>query len=187
MDMRSRILMASTVVLALAAPVAAQNSKPVPVAVGDVFPTLKSESLTGRKAVLPDDAKGKTALVLMGFSYDSRFPVEEWSKAFKAAVAGRTDVTFYEVPVIGGMGRMAKWFIDSGMRKGTPKELHENVITVYGSVDRWKTVMGFTKADEKAAFLALLDGEGRVIWKHHGPFEPAAFDTLKAALPQPVL
>lgn len=183
-----RLLLTSVLLVAVAVPAAAdQDKKPVPVAVGDVFPTLTSEFLTGRKAVLPDAATGKTALVLMGFTYDSRFAVEEWSKAFKTAVAGRSDVTFFEVPVIGGMGRMAKWFIDSGMRKGTPKDLHENVITVYGGVDRWKTVMGFTKTAEKAAYLALLDAEGRVVWKHHGPFDRVAFEALVAVLPPAAL
>ena len=63
---------------------------------------------------------------------------------------------------------MAKWFIDSGMRKGTPKELHENVITVYGGVDRWKKAMGFSKAQEHAAYLALLGPDGRVVWMYRG-------------------
>ncbi len=91
-------------------------------------------------------------------------------------------MTFFEVPVIGGMGRMAKWFIDSGMRKGTPKELHENVITVYGGVDRWKKAMGFSKAEEDAAYLALLGPDGRVQWMHRGAFTDEAMAALKTAI-----
>ena len=45
-------------------------------------------------------------------------------------------MTFFEIPMIGGLARMGKWFIDSGMRRGTPKADHENVITVYGGTDR---------------------------------------------------
>ena len=85
-------------------------------------PRLEAEFLTGRKAVLPDAAKGKVALILMGFTYDSRSRWRNGPSAFKADVRPGPDVTWFEIPVIGGMGRMASWFINSGMRKGTPKE-----------------------------------------------------------------
>ena len=68
------------------------------------------------------------------------------------------------------------------MRKGTPRELHENVITVYGGVDRLKTAMGFTKAGEKDVYLTLLDRAGRVRWMHHGQWDEAAFETLKTEI-----
>jgi hypothetical protein len=92
---------------------AAAQAKPAsPLAAGDVFPRLEAEFLTGRKAVLPDAAAGKTALVMMGFTYDSRFAVEEWAEHVQREFGANDKVTFFEVPVIGGMGRMAKWFID---------------------------------------------------------------------------
>jgi hypothetical protein len=162
---------------------AAEQSKMVaPLAVGDAFPRLEAEFLTGRKAVLPDAAAGRSAIVMMGFTYDSRFAVEKWAEHLRPEFAANDKVTFFEVPVIGGMGRMAKWFIDSGMRKGTPKELHENVITVYGGADRWKKAMGFSKAEEHAAYLALLGPDGRVRWMYRGGFTDEAMTALNAAI-----
>jgi hypothetical protein len=160
---------------------AEQQKSGAPLAIGDAFPRLEAKFLTGRKAVLPDAAAGKTALVMMGFTYDSRFDVEKWAEHLRREFAANDAFTFYEVPVIGGMGRLAKWFIDSGMRKGTPKELHENVITVYGGVDRWKKAMGFSKSLEDAAYLALLGPDGRVRWLHTGGFSEDALAALKAA------
>jgi len=162
---------------------AADQAKPAaPLAVGDMFPRLEAEFLTGRKAVLPDAAAGKSALVMMGFTYDSRFAIEKWAEHVRGEFLANDKVTFFEVPVIGGMGRMAKWFIDSGMRKGTPKELHENVITVYGGADRWKKAMGFSKVDQDAAYLALLGPDGRVQWLHRGAFTDEAMTALKAVI-----
>ena len=162
---------------------AAGQSKPAaPLAIGDVFPRLEAEFLTGRKAVLPDAAAGKSAIVMMGFTYDSRFEVEKWAEHVQHEFGADDKVTFFEVPVIGGMGRIAKWFIDSGMRKGTPKELHENVITVYGGAGRWKTAMGFSKDQEDAAYLALLGPDGRVKWMYGGSFSEAAATGLRAAM-----
>ena len=118
----------------------------------------------------------------MGFTYDSRFDVEAWVERMGGELGPNERVTYFQVPVIGGMGRMAKWFIDSGMRKGTPKALHENVITVYGGADRWKKTMGFTKAEEHAAYLALLGPDGRVQWMHRGGLTDEAMEALKAAI-----
>ena len=176
------MLLAFAVVVAASAPLQAQQAKPKALAIGDAFPRLEADFLTGRKAVLPDAAKGKVAFILMGFTYDSRFSVEKWAERFKTDVKPGPDVTWFEIPVIGGMGRMASWFINSGMRKGTPKEYHENVITVYGGVDRWKTAMGFSKQAEHDGYLAVLDREGRVQWLHHGPASDEAVAELKGVI-----
>jgi hypothetical protein len=147
--------------------------------VGATMPALEGDLLSERKAVLPDAARGKVTLLALGFSYDSRFAVEEWCGRFRSEFGGRPDVTFYEVPMLGGGARMARWFIDGGMRRNTPKELHGNVLTVYGGTGPWKARLGVT--DEDAAYLLLLDREGRVAWQHAGRFDAARFDELRQA------
>jgi hypothetical protein len=85
-------------------------------------------------------------------------------------------VTFYEIPMIGGLARMGKWFIDGGMRRGTPKEDYEHVITVYGGTDPWKQRVGFR--DPHAAYLILLDPSGRVAWRYAGGLDEQAYRAL---------
>jgi len=144
--------------------------------VGDPLPVLKGEFLTGAGASLPEAARGRAALVAFGFTYDSRFAVEAWVKRYRKEFPDKTKTTFYEVPMIGGMARLGKWFIDSGMRRGTPKDDHENVITVYGGVDPWKQRLAFEKPND--AYLVLLDAQGTVRWLHRGPFDETVFSEL---------
>jgi hypothetical protein len=158
------------------APAAEQKDKVEVLMTGMPFPPLSGEYLTGRKAVLPEAASGKVALLALGFTYDSRFAVEAWTGRFRRDFGSSRDVTFFEIPMIGGMARMGRWFIDSGMRKGTPKELHENVITVYGGTDPWKNRLGFKKGDD--AYLILIDSKGIVRWTHSGQFDEARFAEL---------
>ena len=106
--------------------------------VGDSLPTLRGRDLTGHGVRLPDANRGKVTLLALGFTYDSRFPVEAWTKRFRADFASDRRVNFYEVPMIGGLGKLARGFIDGGMRKETPKELQGNVVTVYDDVSDWK-------------------------------------------------
>ena len=140
------------------------------------MPVLKGEFLTGRPAVLPDAASGRVALLALGFTYDSRFAVEAWVGRFRKDFGDKPEVTFYEVPMIGGMARLGKWFIDCGMRKGTPKKDQENVITVYGGTDSWKQRLAFQSPD--AAYLLIVDQRGVVRWRHSGPFDQRAYDQM---------
>ena len=156
------ILMATTMISALS--------------VGETLPPLKGEFLTGRQAQLPDAASGRVALLALGFTYDSRFPVEAWIGRFRKDFGDNPQVTFYEIPMIGGMARMGKWFIDSGMRRGTPRSDQENVITVYGGTDSWKQRVGYASPD--AAYLVLLDRHGAVRWRNSGAFEEKAYKDL---------
>ncbi len=152
------------------------SGAPETLQVGMRLPVLAGESLSGQKVSLPDAASGKAALLALGFTYGSRFAVEEWAKRFRDRFGKEGGVTLYEVPMIGGMGRLARWFIDSGMRKGTPRELHGNVITVYGGTGPWKARLGYK--DEKAAYLILLDAQGIVRWLHAGLYDESRFGEL---------
>lgn len=65
------------------------------------------------------------------------------------------------------------------MRKGTPKELHENVITVYGGTGAWKERLRYK--EENAAYLILLDAQGTIRWLHTGLYDESKFNELSAA------
>jgi hypothetical protein len=152
-------------------------------AMGERLPQLQGEYLSGRKATLPDDASGRVALLLVGFSYASRVPVKDWTRRFRADFPDKTQVTFYQVPMLGGVARMGKWFIEGGMRRGNAKSDYENVITVYGGTEAWRQRLGVKAGDAKAedtAYLVLLDRKGNVVWRHAGPLEETAYQALAA-------
>jgi len=148
--------------------------------IGKSLPPLRGEFLTGRQAQLPDAASGRVALLALGFTYNSRFPVEAWIGRFRKDFGSNPQVTFYEIPMIGGMARLGKWFIDSGMRKGTPRSDQENVITVYGGTDSWKQRVDYSSPD--AAYLVLLDKHGAVRWRNSGVFDEKAYQDLNATV-----
>ena len=130
--------------------------------------------------MLPEAASGRVALLTLGFTYDSRLAVEAWVKRFRGDYGKNPMITFYEIPMIGGMAQLGKWFIDSGMRRGTPKEDHEHVITVYGGGSLWKERTGFKEPN--AGYLILLDKDGIVRWRHEGSFDEAAYKGLAALM-----
>ena len=150
--------------------------------VGDRLPPLEGQFLTGRDAELPRASSGQVALVAMGFTYKSRFPVEAWGSWYRATIGARSDITFFEVPMIGGLATLGRWFIDRGMRSGTPAELHDRVITVYKGTGDWKKRLDYNAEHEDDAYLIVVDRDGIVRWLHHGAFDQARTDGLRALL-----
>jgi len=163
------------------APPAAADDRPPVLKAGEPMPRLEGDFLTGKRAVLPDAARGKVALVALGFTYDSRFAVEAWGAWFKTRFGGRPDATYYEVPMMGRAARLGRFFIDRGMRNNTPKDAHDHVVTVYGDTGAWKTRVGFTDARDRDAYLLLLGTDGVVTWMHSGPFDEAKAAALGQA------
>jgi len=147
---------------------------------GDTLPPLKGEFLDGKSVELPAAAKGKVALLAFGFTHGSQTAVEGWTKRFRKDFGDNPQVTFYEIPMIGGMAVMAKPFITGGMRKGTPQEDYEHVITVFGSAGFWKDRVRY-KA-EKDAYLILLGQEGTIRWVGHGFVDDSKYGELAEAV-----
>ncbi|MBI4890129.1 MAG: hypothetical protein HY821_05845 [Acidobacteria bacterium] len=146
--------------------------------VGARLPNLQGDFLTGRPAVLPQAASGRVALLALGFTYDSRHAVEAWVKRFRTQFGQNPQAAFFQIPMLGGAARMGRWFIENGMRRGTPKDDQDRVITVYGGSDPWKQRLAFK--DPNAAYLILIDQQGVVRWLHSGPFDERAYQRLSA-------
>jgi hypothetical protein len=66
-------------------PVVAFAAEPASeIKIGESLPELRGKFLTGREVVLPQAAEGRVTLLLLGFTYTSRFAVEAWAERFRA-------------------------------------------------------------------------------------------------------
>ena len=166
---------ALAVALALAVGAGAAQAPLVP---GDPLPMFKGTDLAGHGVTLPDAAKGKVAVYLFGFSYGSRAPVEAWSEHVRGRWGAEAQVTWFQVPMIGGFGRLAKPFITGGMKKETPPQYHGNAVVVFGGVGAWKTRLSVK--DDALAYIVLVDRAGVVRWLHAGAFAAARAEELDA-------
>jgi hypothetical protein len=174
---RSRIPRLATLLLGLGlvSPVPSLAKVPM-IPPGGELPKLRGELLSGRSIVLPDSARGSSLLLLLGFTYESRHDVEAWAGRSRHDFGADSTLRCYEVPVVGGAARLARPFIDGGMRRGTPRTLHERVITLYRDAAEWKQRVGF--AEQDVAYVLLVDGEGRVVWQARGPFGEERYGLL---------
>ncbi len=151
-----------------------------PLVPGETLPTARGEFLTGHTGELPAAARGHVTLVLFGFSYASRKPVEAWAERIHATWAADTSITCFEVPVMSGMAWLGRPFITGGMRKGTPPAMHERVVLLWGVSGDWKHRLDVH--DRNTAYVVLLDREGRVRWRTAGALDEARWRAAVAAV-----
>ena len=148
--------------------------------VGQRLPTLEGRTLSGSHVTVPDDAAGKVTLLAMGFTYSSRWDVEAWVDAFRERFGDQPDVTLFEMPMIGGLARLAAPMIDAGMRAGTPADLHDRVVTIYGSMRPIREALGAT--EDADTWVYLIGRDGRVLIQCAGGPDEAKFDQLLATV-----
>lgn len=150
--------------------------------VGDPLPPLRGRDLTGATVELPFAARGKVTLLVLGFTYESRHQVNAWTRRFSQEFELHPGIAFYEVPMLGGAARLGRLFIESGMRRGAPREDHARVITVYSETAEWKKRLDYKEKD--APYLILLDRAGHVRLLHRGGMEEAAWGKLASTARQ---
>ncbi|MFK8139348.1 MAG: hypothetical protein AB8E15_13390 [Bdellovibrionales bacterium] len=134
--------------------------------VGKNFPSVSGTSLDDKKWKIPEDFKGESVLLLIGYKHKSQFDIDRW---FIGLDMKETTIPTYEVPTIQGMfPQLFSTLIDEGMRKGIPKPIWKGVITVYKDGDIIQEFTG--NENPRSSRVVLLDKEGKVAYFHDSGF-----------------
>jgi hypothetical protein len=160
---------------ALAAETGKLEKRPHPL-LGRRFPEVTGESLARRKVTLPDAAKGRVTVIIAAFARQAQGRIDTWARPLLERYGDEGPVRYYELPMISGWYSWMSGFIDGGMRRGVPKPLHDNVVTYYGSLDRY--FEAFDVTDKGDCYLFVLDGEGIVRHTARGPADLAGLEAL---------
>jgi hypothetical protein len=125
-----------------------------------LFPRVQGTNLDKQPITLPDHYRGKTTLVLVGYTQKAQFDIDRW---ILGALQADVKAQIVEVPTIAGMvPQMVQGFIDNGMRSGIPKSDWASVVTVYE--DAPKVIEALGNERPQSAYAVLLNKEGRIVW-----------------------
>jgi hypothetical protein len=151
---------------------------PSQVKLGDTMISATGESLEGQTVQIPADFEGQDTLLIFGYKQDAQFDIDRW---FIGLDMTQTQVAAYEIPTIQGMApRMFSGFIDSGMRKGIPKELWKGVVTVYADGDKIQQFTG--NQNPNNARVMLLDKQGVIVYFYDRGFSVDALNQVRKIL-----
>jgi hypothetical protein len=144
---------------------------------GETFPRFEVEVLSGGKAVLPEAAKGRVALLVAGFSRDSQNVMQPWVDRFVKDFGRDPRLVAYSVAVLEGAPRFIRPLIVGGMRKSVPATDAPRFLLAFHEEKVWKQTFGFAQPDD--AYLVLLDSGGNIRWKAHGRLNESDYAALK--------
>jgi ATP10 protein len=149
-------------------------------AVGTALPQLRGETLLGNSLVLPDAAAGKAAFLTIGFSKKGGKNTRAWSERFAKDYGSHANLTSYSVAMLEEAPKILRGFIKAGIKKSVPPQAQSRFLIVTSDEAAWKKYLNV--ADDDLAYVLLIDGNGRVIWKDQGAFDDKKYEALKAKL-----
>jgi hypothetical protein len=165
-------------VLALAVAMADASGQPAAalLAPGSALPPIEGESLSGKRIALPEEAKGRAAVLLFTFSRRAGDAARVWSEAIAKPDVADFEISSYRILVLGGIPRLLRGFVVAGIKKGMPPSLHHTTLKLFGDQESWKARLGVRSSDDPQ--LVILDREGSVRWLHAGPCDDDAVQRL---------
>jgi hypothetical protein len=145
------------------------------------FPNVQASNLEKREMNLPADFEGERNLLLVAFEREQQRDVDTWLREMKRFEESDAGFRYYELPTIQKMNSLARWFIDSGMRRGIPdRKARQRTITLYLEKKPFCDALGIE--DQRKIYEFLVDRSGKVLWKAEGDFDEAKGASLRSAL-----
>jgi hypothetical protein len=144
------------------------------------MPRVEGESLAGQKVLLPDDAKGKVAVLVFGFTKASKGPTSAWGDKIFSNFGTQQGFALYQLPVLQDVPRFIRGMVISGMKKGVKENMRDHFIPVLQGESELKTLVGYKETDD--AYLVILDPAGQIVQQKHAPFSDAAYAQLTKEL-----
>lgn len=144
---------------------------------GSSMPSVLGKTLSGEEINLPSHLKGKTALLVLSFTKASGKLARPWAEAFSKDHPTNDQTGMMQLIFLESVPRLLRGIVSSSIKKGIPKNLHEQTALIYKDETKWKQSVGFKEKDD-APFLILVDQEGRIQWFHHGVFEQQSYAAL---------
>lgn len=174
MKPRSTFLFCRVAVLSLASFAAIAQSQ--------TLPRLEGETLSGKRIVIPDDARGQTALMVIGFTKKSSQATQAWGQRFKKDFGNDQRYVVYPVAVVEDVPGFIRGMVTSSIRRGIPPAERDRFVTLFRGEADLKRFVAYSGPDE--AYLLLLDTKGRVQWRGHGLFREQDYAALRDAAKQ---
>jgi hypothetical protein len=150
----------------------------------DEMPRVEGNSLARQHVVLPDAARGKVAVLDLGFSRASKVPTSDWGKKLLAAFGGQPDFALYQLPILEDVPRIIRGMVISGIRKGVPENLRDHFVPIVTGEAAIKKLVMYKEPDD--AYLVVLNRAGKIVWQQHGSLNDPAYARLRAQI-EPLL
>ena len=129
---------------------------------------------------MPDDASGKVAVLVLGFTKASKEPTGAWADKIQAEFSGRSGFELYQLPVLQDVPRFIRGMVISGMKKGVKMNMRDHFVPILQREEELKKLVSYKEPDD--AYLVVLSPAGQIVRQLHGPYSDSAYDGLRGEL-----
>ena len=143
------------------------------------LPRLQGKTLSGVEVVLPAAARGRVTLLLFGFSKASGKPCKEWAAHVWPMIRKDRQADLFTVAEMQGIPGFLKGMVLGSVRRGTPEDYRSHFIPIFQDRKQWQVVTGYQILAPDDAYLVLLDPQGVIRWRTHGPYTPALYTQMQ--------
>jgi hypothetical protein len=147
------------------------------------IPALHGTALSGDKVDLPDALRGKSGILVLGFSQASRDGVTAWGKRLAAGYRDSPTVMYYEMPVLESVPRMLRGWVTKKISEDVPDRAKNRFLPVLDHESAWKSAAQFGKGDD--AYVLIVDSDGAVRGRIVGAASDANYAEVKRLLEAP--
>lgn len=140
------------------------------------IPATHTTTLAGRPFEFPGSLKGNSILII-GFTQKSAQPMRDWSKGL-ATVCDKT-VPCIQVPLLESVPRFFRSLVVRSIAKEVPDSMKESFAPAFEKEEQWKRLVDYSAPDD--AYIVVVDRDGNVKWKAHGPVSEEKLRELRTA------
>ncbi|MBD3186841.1 hypothetical protein GF325_08455 [Candidatus Bathyarchaeota archaeon] len=141
------------------------------------FPEIEAKNLENEPVNIPDHLHCALNVLIVAFKRWHQELVDTWIPHLARIKQGKDDFDFYELPTLGKIYSLGRFFIDGGMRTGIPsKQTRKHTITLYLDKDEFKKALHIQ--DESTIHLFLVKPDGNILWHGAGKYDRKTFEDL---------
>lgn len=144
------------------------------------IPMVHTEALNGDPVDLPGSLKGRSAVLVVGFSQGSRSDVTAWGKRLSDDFQDSATVRYYELSMLGSVPKFLRGIVLRKIAADVPDRAKPHFLSVDEHEAAWRSVTGFHKSED--AYVLVVDGGGQVCWRAEGPATEAMYQQVKEHL-----
>ncbi len=154
---------------------------------GNKFPELTGETLSGKELTLPNDTSNKLTLVGMAYSKKSEGALKSWFTPLydkfilkRGIFDSQYDINLYFVPMFTGLKKSAYESTLRKLKESNRKDLFDNIVFYKGELEPYKSELGLK--EKEIPYLFLIDKEGAIIHSMEGKFTEGKLEKLEDVL-----
>jgi len=144
------------------------------------MPRIEGENFAGQKVVLPDAARGHVAVLVFGFTRESKDPTGEWAARINSDFSEQAGFELYQLPVLEEVPLLHSRDGDLRQKRGVKENLRDHYVPIVQGEAELKKLVSYKEPDD--AYLVVINPAGQIVQQTHGPFSDILYQPLRSQL-----